>query len=76
MTLFEGMYARGRTVVKRLPGVVRVPIDALLEQVRPNAENAVVRVSKESKAEITRIKIGDTDDIYAEVNPVCNQGIM
>ncbi len=67
MTLLEGMYARARTVVKRLPGVVRVPIDALLEQVRPNGENAVVRVSNESKAEITRIKIGVTDDTYAEV---------
>lgn len=67
MKLFEGMYARGRMVVKRIPDVVRIPIDALLEQIRINETNAVVRVGKQAKAEIARVKIGAIDKIYAEV---------
>ncbi len=67
MRLFEGMYARAEVVVKTIPDVVRIPIESLLEQVRGNELNAVVLVNKQEKAEITRIKIGDTDRRYAEV---------
>ncbi len=67
MQLLEGMYARARVVVKIIPHVVRVPIDALLEQIRSNEANAVVRVGKQAQAEIARIKIGATDSLFAEV---------
>lgn len=67
MQLFEGMYARAEVVVKTIPDVVRIPIDALLEQIRTNETNAVVLVNQGQKAEITRVRIGATDRTYAEV---------
>jgi RND family efflux transporter MFP subunit len=67
MKLLEGMYARARVVVKRIPDVTRIPIDALLEQIRSNESNAVVRVGQHSEAEIARIRIGAIDAQYAEV---------
>ena len=74
MQLLEGMYARARIVVKRIPDVVRIPIDALLEQVRSNEANAVVRVDQKAKAEIVRIKIGALDKTYAQVLNGLNPG--
>lgn len=67
MKLLEGMYARARVIVKRIPDVIRIPLDALLEQIRVNESNAVVLVDKEKKAEISRIKIGVIDKNYAQV---------
>src|SRR5271157_3562391 len=67
MQLLEGMYARARVEFKRVPNVVRVPIDALLEQIRSDQANAVVRVSKGEVAEISPVKIGHIDASYAEV---------
>ncbi len=67
MQLLEGMYARARVLVNRIPDVVKVPIDALLEQLRANSGNTVVRVDNETRAQLTRIKIGTRDDLYAEV---------
>ncbi|MGO9122094.1 MAG: efflux RND transporter periplasmic adaptor subunit [Desulfomonilaceae bacterium] len=67
MQLFEGMYARAEVVVKTIPDVVRIPIEALLEQVHVNEMNAVVLVNKREQAEITRIRIGETDRHYAAV---------
>ncbi len=67
LKLLEGMYARGRVLVKRIPNVVRAPLDALLEQIRHNEGNSVVKISKDNRAEITQIKIGATDDNYAQV---------
>jgi RND family efflux transporter MFP subunit len=74
MQLLEGMYARARIVVKRIPDVVRIPIDALLEQVRSNEANAVVRVDQKAKAEIVRIKIGALDKTYAQILNGLNPG--
>lgn len=67
LKLLEGMYARGRVLVNRIPDVVRIPISALLEQVRTNESNSVVRVDKHNRAEITRIRIGVTDSLSAQV---------
>ena len=67
MQLLEGMYARVRIEVKRIHNVVRIPLDALLEQVRSNEANAVVRVGKDMHAEIVRVKIGDTDSTNAQI---------
>jgi len=67
MKLFEGMYARAVVVVKTIPDVVRIPIEALLEQIHGNEMNAVVLVNRNDEAEITRINVGDTDNRYAAV---------
>jgi RND family efflux transporter MFP subunit len=67
MQLLEGMYARAQVVVKTIPDVVRIPIDALLEQIRSNETNAIVLVNKDRKAEIARIRIGSTDKHYVQV---------
>lgn len=67
MALLQGMFARGRVVVKTIPGVLRVPVGALMEQVRVNDTNTVFLVDKDKKAQLTRIKIGTTDPRYAQV---------
>jgi RND family efflux transporter MFP subunit len=67
MMLLQGMFARGRIVVKTIPGVVRVPITALLEQVRENEANMVFLVDPDQKARLLPIKIGQRDPLYAEV---------
>jgi RND family efflux transporter MFP subunit len=67
MKLLEGMYARAKIVVNRIPDVTRIPIPALLEQIRNNESNSVVRVDENGKAQITRIKIGATDRNFAQV---------
>ena len=74
LQLFEGMYARAEVVVKTIPDVVRIPIESLLEQVHSNEMNAVVLVNKREQAEITRIRIGDTDRHYAAVLDGVNPG--
>jgi RND family efflux transporter MFP subunit len=66
MKLLQGMFARGRTVVKVIPDVARVPMEGLLEQVRENDNNTVFLVDSENKASLTRIKIGQTDHRYAQ----------
>ena len=67
MQLLQGMYARAGVLVKRIPGVTRIPLSALLEQVRGNEANTVVRVGTRAEAEIARIKVGTIDNAYAEV---------
>lgn len=54
-------------MVKTIPDVIRIPIDALLEQIRSNETNAIVLVNKDRKAEITRIRVGATDKHYIQV---------
>ncbi|MBI5251538.1 MAG: efflux RND transporter periplasmic adaptor subunit [Desulfomonile tiedjei] len=67
MLLLQGMFARGKTVHKVIPDVVRVPLDSLLEQIRDNDYNTVFLVGPENKAVLTRIKIGTTDPKFAAV---------
>jgi membrane fusion protein, multidrug efflux system len=67
MLLLQGMFARGRTVFKVIPNVVRVPLESLLEQIRDNDYNTVFVVDGEKKAVLTRIKIGSTDPKFAQV---------
>src|SRR5271157_4156082 len=74
MQLFEGMYVRAEVVVKTIPDVVRIPIESLLEQVHSNEMNAVVLEKKRKQAEITRIRIGETDRHYAAVLDGLNPG--
>ncbi len=67
MKLIQGMFARGRMIVKRIKDVIRVPVGALLERVRNDETNTVVLVGKDEKAELTQIKVGSLDALYAEV---------
>lgn len=67
LLLLQGMFARGRIVVKTIPNVLRVPLNALLEQIRENHANNVFTVDANNKAELTKIKIGHTDPQWAEV---------
>ena len=67
LQLLQGMYARAWVVVNRLPGVTRIPIDALLDQIRKNDRNTVVHVDAQQKAEILPIRIGEIGNMYAEV---------
>lgn len=67
MMLMQGMFARGRIVVHTLAGVLRIPVTALLDQIRNNDYNTVFAVDKEGKAQLTRVKIGVNNRRYAEV---------
>jgi membrane fusion protein, multidrug efflux system len=76
MVLLQGMFARGRIVVKTIPGVLRVPIGALMEQVRVDDTNTVFLVDQNKKAQLTRVKIGTTDPRYAQVLEGLKEGEM
>jgi membrane fusion protein (multidrug efflux system) len=76
LVLLQGMFARGRIVVKTIPGVLRVPIGALMEQVRVNDTNTVFLVDQNKKAQLTRVKIGTTDPRYAQVLEGLKEGEM
>jgi membrane fusion protein (multidrug efflux system) len=67
MQLLQGMYARARILVHRQTNVTRIPTDALIDQLRVNDANTVVRVDPDSKAEIVRIKVGAIDRTHAEI---------
>ncbi len=67
MTLLQGLFARGQIVVKKIPDVTRIPIDALLEQIKENRPNTVFTVDADNKANLNRIKVGAIDQIFAEV---------
>jgi membrane fusion protein (multidrug efflux system) len=76
MLLLQGMFARGRVVVKTIPGVLRVPVGALMEQIRTNETNTVFLVDRDNKAQLTRVKIGTTDPRYAQVLEGLKEGEM
>ncbi|MEW6347697.1 MAG: efflux RND transporter periplasmic adaptor subunit [Thermodesulfobacteriota bacterium] len=67
MSLLQGMFARGRIVVKTIGGTPLVPLTALLDQIRPNETNSVVIVDGEKKAQIRQITIGPNNQRYAQV---------
>jgi membrane fusion protein (multidrug efflux system) len=67
MSLLQGMFARGKIVYQVIRDVPRVPLAALLEQVRENETNTVFLVDQNGKAELARVKIGNTDPVYAEI---------
>jgi len=76
MLLLQGMFARARIPVEVIPGVMRMPLNGLLEQVRENDFNTVFVVDPESKAKLTRIKIGATDPVFAQVLEGLKEGDM
>ncbi len=74
LQLLQGMYARAWVVVNRLTEVTRIPIDALLDQIRKNDRNTVVRVDAQQKAELVPIRIGEIGNQYAEVREGLKSG--
>ncbi len=67
MLLLQGMFARAKVPVEVIPNVLRIPVDALMEQVRENEYNTVFIVNTENKAKLHRIKIGPHDSRHARV---------
>lgn len=67
LLLLQGMFARGRIVFRTISGVLRIPLDALMGQIRKDNDNSVVLVDQEKKARFARIKIGSTNNRWAEV---------
>ena len=67
MRLLQGMVGRGRIAVKTIPDVLRVLIVALLDQNRSNGDNSVYLVGDENKAQLTQIKVGESNHRYAAV---------
>lgn len=67
MSLLQGMVGRGRIIFKVIPGILRVPLQALLEEIRNNAENNVFLEDEDKKARLRRIKVGLMNQTYAEV---------
>jgi membrane fusion protein, multidrug efflux system len=67
MLLLQGMFARAKIPVEVIPGVLRVPLGALLEQVRDSEANIVFLVDNEKKARLQRIRIGASDAKNAQV---------
>lgn len=74
MLLLQGMFARGRIVFKTISNVLRVPLSALLDQVRNNYGNSVVVMDSEKNARLQRIKIGLSNRRWAEVVEGLNDG--
>jgi RND family efflux transporter MFP subunit len=67
MSLLQGMVGRGSIVVKTISEVVRVPVQALLQQPRANADNSVYVVDDEKRARLAQIKIGEGNQNYTSV---------
>lgn len=67
MRLLQGMFARGGVVHNDTEGVVRVPIVALMDQVRTYQPNRVFVAGKDGKAHRRTVRVGTVNDTYAEV---------
>jgi membrane fusion protein, multidrug efflux system len=76
MKLLQGMFARAKIVVNVIHGVLRVPLQALLEQNRENDANTVVLVDGQQRAQLNPLKIGLADPQYAEVVDGLKKGDM
>ncbi|MFZ5868712.1 MAG: efflux RND transporter periplasmic adaptor subunit [Thermodesulfobacteriota bacterium] len=74
MTLLQGMFARGRITYDTLKDVLRIPIAALLDQIRNNENNSVFVVGPDKKAALTRIKLGTTNRQSAQVLEGLSEG--
>ena len=74
MRLLQGMFARGRITYDTLKDVLRIPIAALLDQIRNNDNNSVFVVGPDNKAALTRIKLGTTNRQSAQVLEGLSEG--
>jgi membrane fusion protein (multidrug efflux system) len=67
MSLLQGMVGRARVTYKVTPDVLKVPLIALLDELRNQSRNRVVLVDATAKARLTSIRIGLNDQENAEV---------
>jgi RND family efflux transporter MFP subunit len=74
MRLLQGMFARGRVIYNDTKGVVRVPLAALMDQIRANESNRVFIAREGGKAHLRTIRLGTVNDTYAEVVEGLNEG--
>ncbi len=76
MMLLQGMFARAAIIFDTLNDVLRIPRAALLDPVRNQDHNSVFVVTPDKKASFTRVKIGITNRIYAEILEGLKEGDM
>jgi RND family efflux transporter MFP subunit len=74
MRLLQGMVGRARVAVKTIPDTVRVPMVALLDELRNKTDNTVFIVDREQRAQLTRVKLGEANHVYATVVAGLNPG--
>ncbi len=74
MLLLEGMYARGKIALEKLQGKLKIPVNALLDEIQDNNYNTVFVINKENIAELTRIQLGATNRNFAEVRTGIKEG--
>jgi membrane fusion protein (multidrug efflux system) len=67
MNLLQGMVGRARIVYAVTPDVLRIPLRALLDELRNHSPNRVVVVDAEQKARLTTIRVGLQNQEFAEV---------
>jgi RND family efflux transporter MFP subunit len=67
MRFLQGMMGRGKVLVKTISDVLRVPVVALLDEIKNNAENTVYAVDQDKRAKLTQIRIGATNHAYASI---------
>ena len=74
MLLLEGMYGRGKISFDKLKDKLKIPLSALLNQVRDDHRNTVFRVDSTNRAQLTRIRLGATNRKFAEVKDGLEEG--
>lgn len=74
MLLLQGMFGRGTVTHNKLKSVIKIPLSALMDQVRNKEYNSVFVIDGDNKAQLTKIKIGTTNRVYAEVMEGLKQG--
>jgi membrane fusion protein (multidrug efflux system) len=74
MLLLDGMYGRGKIAHDRLSDKVKIPLTALLDQIRDNRRNRVFVIDSKNRAQLTTIQLGITNRIYAEVKDGLKEG--
>lgn len=67
MLLLQGMFGRGKVAVGNARDVLKIPLAALLGQLRDNHENRVFVVDSHNSALLKKIIIGKSNRIYAQV---------
>ncbi len=74
MKLLQGLFARGKIVVREINAEKRIPVDSLLGQIRENYTNSVFKVDDEGKAQLALVKVGVIDNMNAQALEGVNPG--
>jgi RND family efflux transporter MFP subunit len=76
MLLLQGMFARARIVAHTVKGVIRVPLSALMGQVRNGDFNTLYVVDPEQKAGLLRVKVGVNNRRFVEITEGLEEGAL